>query len=241
MQPRPAFDRTLLIPIAIGVVSILGIGWLFLTSALRGTPSPPTAVSTAVPFNAGFLNTQAATFYPSVTSTLGETPPTATETLPVTSTLITESPPTAFATPTPDGVQSLAAGRRYDDMDPKIAYDQFWTALKNSSTMNAYKGAVHISNNVGSEASFRFTGAAFLVGFQRGTNFGTVTVLVDGEPYSFDEQGFGLFWRSPQLTPGAHLVRIIHESGEFVNLDYIEILDLSYTWTIDNLREKWGI
>jgi hypothetical protein len=232
MQPRPSFDRTLLIPIAIGVVSILGIGWLLLTSVLRETLSPPTAVATAVPFDASALGTKAASFYPSATATLDETPPTPTETLaPAASTVITESPPTASATPTPDRVQSLAAGRRYDDTDPKIAYDQFWTALKNSSTKNAYKGTLHTSNDVGNEASFRFTGKAFLLGYQRGTNFGTVTVLIDGQPYSFHEQDFSLFWRSPQLAPGDHFVRIIHESGESVNLDYIEILDLSYAWT----------
>lgn len=239
MQPRPSFDRTLLIPITIGVVSILGIGWLFLTSALRETLSPPTAVSTAVLFDASSLGTEVASFYPSATSTLDETLPTATETLPLraTSTLITENPPTASATPTPDGVQPLAAGRRYDDTDPNIVYDQFWTALKNSSTVNAYKGTLHASNSIGNEASFRFTGNAFRLGYQRGMNFGTVTVLIDGQPYSFHEQDFSLLWRSPQLSPGDHWVRIIHESGESINLDYIEILDLSYAWTIYNFRD----
>jgi len=222
MQPRPSFDHTLLIPIAIGVVSILGIGWLFLTSALRETLSTPTAV----PIDASSLGTEAASFYPSVTSTLDETPPTATETLPpAASTVITENPPTASATPTPDGVQPLVAGRRYDDTDPKIAYDQFWTALKNSSTVNAYKGTLHTSNRIGNEASFRFTGKAFLLGYQRGTNFGTVTVLIDDQPYGFHEQALDLVWQSPKLSPGDHFVRIIHESGESINLDYIEILD----------------
>jgi len=93
--------------------------------------------------------------------------------------------------------------------------------------VNAYKGTLHASNSIGNEASFRFTGKAFLLGYQRGVNFGTVTVLIDGQPYSFQEQDYSLLWRSPQLAPGAHFVRIIHESGESVNLDYIEILDLS--------------
>jgi len=39
------------------------------------------------------------------------------------------------------------------------------------------------------------------------------------------EQAFDLVWRSPQLSPGDHFVRIIHESGESINFDYIEILD----------------
>ena len=173
MQPRPPFDRTLLIPIAIGVVSILGIGWIFLTSDLRETFIPPTAVPTAIPFDVSPLETEAASFFPSATPTQDETLPTATgtgpvaypgppdETLPSTGTLITESPPTPSATPTPDRIQPLPAGRRYDDTDPNIAYDRFWTALKNSSTVNEYKGTIHASNSIGSEASFRFTGEGF--------------------------------------------------------------------------------
>ncbi|HEU0292325.1 MAG TPA: hypothetical protein VFR47_06295 [Anaerolineales bacterium] len=228
MQPRPSFDRALLIPIAIGVVSILGIGWIFLTSDLRETLIPPTAVPTAIPFDVSSLDTEIAAFYP----TRDETPPTATgtspvaypgppaETLPSTSTLITESLPT----PTPNQIQPLPVGK-YDDMDPNIAYDPYWTVLKNPGTANAYKGTLHVSAGIGNEASFRFTGERFNLGYQRGKNFGTVTVLIDDQPYSFHEQDFGLLWRSPQLSPGDHFVRIIHESGESINLDYIEILD----------------
>src|SRR5262245_54645615 len=100
MQSRPSFDRSLLIPIAIGVVSILGIGWIFLTSDLKESFIPPTPVLTAMPFDVNSLKTEAASLYP----TQEEPPPTATETRPVaypgpaekllsTSTLITESPP----------------------------------------------------------------------------------------------------------------------------------------------------
>src|SRR5262245_55132497 len=127
MQPRPPFDRALLIPIAIGVVSILGIGWIFLTSDLRETFIPPTAVPTAIPLDVSSLKTDVAFFYPSATSTQDETPPTATETLPpAASTLITESPLTVAATPTPDQIEPLAAGRRYDDTHPNIAYGVYW-------------------------------------------------------------------------------------------------------------------
>jgi hypothetical protein len=110
-------------------------------------------------------------------------------------------------------------------MDPNIAYDRFWTVLKNGGTKNAYKGAIHFSAAIGNEASFRFTGKRFILGYQRGRNFGIVTVLIDDQPYSFHEEAFDLSWRSPQLSPGDHFVRIIHESGESINLDYIEILD----------------
>jgi hypothetical protein len=232
MQPRPSFDRALLIPIAIGVVAILGIGWIVLTSDLGKSLIPPTAIPSSVSLPEARTPTPA----PLVTPGQDEAPPTATgtsseaspepptETLPSTSTLITESLPTLSATPTPDQAQLLRAGT-YDDMDPKIVYDRFWTVLKNPGTKNAYKGAIHFSAGVGNEASFRFTGKGFLLGYQRGKNFGIVTVIIDDQPYSFHEQAFDLFWRSPQLSPGDHFVRIIHESGESINLDYIEILN----------------
>jgi hypothetical protein len=232
MQPRPAFDRTLLIPIAIGVVSILGIGWILLTSDLGESLLPPTAI----PSSTSFLDAATLTPSPPETPTREETPPPATgtrpaaypgppaETLPSTSTPVTESPPTPSATHTPDQIQPLPVGK-YDDTNPNIAYGRYWTALKNPGTANAYQGTLHASNGIGNEASFRFTGTRFRLGYQRGKTFGTVTVIVDGQSYSFHEQAFDLVWHSPQLSPGNHFVRIIHESGESINLDYIEILD----------------
>jgi len=232
MPPRPSFDRALLIPIAIGVVAILGIGWILVTSDLGQSLIPPTAVPSSV------NSLQAWTPTPSPLATAGqdETPATATETppaaypgppaetLPSTSIVVTKSLPTPSATPTPDPARLLQAGRKYDDMDPKIAYDRYWTVLKNPGTKNAYKGTIHFSAEIGNEASFRFTGKQFILGYQRGKNFGTVTVIIDDQPYSFHEQAFDLLWSSPQLSPGDHFVRIIHESGESINLDYIEIL-----------------
>jgi hypothetical protein len=236
MQPRPSFDRALLIPIAISIVSILGIGWIFSISDLRETLIPPTAVPTAIPFDDNSLETKIASFYPSAIPTRDETPPTAAETssdadpglpaetLSATGILITESLPPPSATHTPDQIQPLAAGK-YDDTDPNIAYDRSWTVLKNPSTVRSYKGTIHVSAGIGSEASFRFTGEKFLLGYKRAKNFGMVTVIIDDQSYSFHEQALDLLWRSPQLSPGDHFVRIIHESGEWINLDYIEILD----------------
>ena len=229
MQPRPSFNRALLIPVVIGVVSILGIGWILLTSDLGKSLIPPTAVPSSFPsLEAGTLTPS-----PSASPTRDEPPPTATRTdtparppteiLPLTSTS-TESLPTPSATPTPDQFQPLPVGK-HDDTDPNIAYDRYWTALKNPGTKNAYKGTLHFSTATGNEASFRFTGTGFRLGYQRGKNFGTVTVIIDDQSYRFHEQAFDLVWRSPELSPGDPSVRIIHESGESINLDYLEILD----------------
>jgi len=233
MQPRSSFDPELLIVIAVGITVLLGIGWVFLRNYRSESPLPPTVEPTPIPSDLSHLETRTLP-PPSATSTLEETPPIATgtstdlfpglpaETLPPASTLITESLPTPSATPTPNNVQPFAAGK-YDDLDPNIIYDRYWIVLKNPGTANAYKGTLHVSTAIGNEASFRFTGERFLLGYQRGRNFGRVTIIIDDQPYGFHEQAFDLFWRSPELSPGTHFVRIIHESGETINLDYIEV------------------
>ncbi len=231
MQPRSSFDRALLIPVLISIVSILGICLIFLTSFLGKKVLHPTAIPSSV----SLLEAATWTPSPAATPTQDEPPPTATDTSPTASpepptetppatSTVTESLPTPSATPTPDRIQPLQIEKKYDDTDPNIAYDQYWIALKNPGTANAYKGTIHASYDAGSKASFRFTGKQFLLGYQRGKNFGTVTVIIDDQPYSFNEQAFDLLWRSPELPPGDHFVRIIHDSGESVNLDYIEIL-----------------
>jgi hypothetical protein len=231
MQPRPPFNRTLLTLIAVGVISILAIGgWILLANDPGKSPLP----ATASPSSVGPLEAETLTLSPPASPVVkDETLPTATETGPAagteppasTSTVTMESPATPSATPTPEGIQPLQAGKYYDDTDPNIAYDPHWTALKNRGTANSYKGTIHASLGIGSEASFRFTGKRFRLGYQRGNNFGIVTVMIDDQPYSFNEQAFDLVWRSPELPAGDHFVRIIHESGQTINLDYILIVD----------------
>lgn len=232
MQSWTSFDRTRLIVIAVGVVLILEIAWI----VLRSDPRKSQVTPTVIPAHTSTLEAETLAPSPSDPPTQDETPPTATETsseaypeppaetLPSTSTLITENLPPPSATFTPEQIQPLRAGK-YDDTDPNIFYDRYWTLLKNPGTKNAYQGTIHASAGNGNEASFRFTGERFRLGYQRGKNFGTVTVIVDDQQYSFREQAFDLLWSSPQLPPGDHFVRIIHESGESINLDSLEILD----------------
>lgn len=233
MQPRPPFDRELLIPIAVGIVSILGLAWIFLTNYRSESPVPPTTEPSATLFNVSPLVTRTRTPRPSATPTLEESSPTATRTNPVSypglpaetppsaSTLSIGSQPAPFGTPSSD--QVLPAGK-YDDTHPKIAYDRHWAFKMNSGTKFAYKGTLHISDSIGNELSFTFTGQRIDLGYQRGRSFGTVTVIIDDQTYSFHEQAFGNIWRSPQLSPGTHSVRLIHESGQSINLDYIEVV-----------------
>lgn len=238
MKPRPSFDRALLIPIAIGIISILGLGWLFSISDLSEALGPPTVVPTAVPFDINAFETEVWASFPSATPTRDELLALATDpdpdafpsavletpSLAMTPSVESLTPPSTQVTSTPDPSQVLAVGK-HDDTHPAITYDRFWAALKNPGTANAYQGTIHMSTSIGNEASFRFTGEGFRLGYQRGRNFGIVTVLIDGQSFRFHEQAFDLVWKSPSLSPGEHFVQIIHESGQSVNLDYIEILD----------------
>jgi hypothetical protein len=233
MQPRPSLDLELLILIAVGIVSTLVLGWFFLTNDLSESPIPPTIEPTAIPSGFTPLATRTPS-PPSATPTQEETLPPATETSPVAypgppvetlssaSTLVAGSQSASFATSTSD--QLLPVGK-HDDTDPRIDYDRHWAFKMNSGTSFAYKGTLHVSAGIGNEVSFQFTGQRFYLGYQRGRNFGIMTVMIDGQPYSFHQQAFDRIWRSPQLSPGTHSVRLIHESGESINLDYIEILD----------------
>ena len=234
MQPRRSLDYGLLIPLVIAVAAILGLGWIFLTNYRSEPPIPPTLEPTAIPFDFSPLETGMMPPPPSSTptpegtlSTAWTTSPEAypgppTETPFSAGTLITGSQPAASATAAPDQVQPLPTGK-YDDTHANIAYDRFWAARENSGTKFAYKGTLHISTSIGNEIFFRFTGSKIYLGYQRARNFGTVTVMIDDQSYSFHEQALGNIWRSPQLSPGTHSVRLIHKSGQSINLDYIEV------------------
>lgn len=230
MQPRFPFNRARLIPIVMGVVLILGLLWI----PVATDPGRSTIPATATP--SSFRSLRTGTPPPLTPRDWDEMPSTTTETSPDTypgassetltpaGTLVTETLPPPSATPTPGFLQPFRSGQ-YDDVDPNIAYDPYWTALKNPSTASSYKGTIHASDHIGSEASFRFTGKRFSLGYKRGKSFGTVTVMVDDQIYGFHEQAFDLVWHSPTLSPGDHFVRIIHESGESINLDYIVIVE----------------
>src|SRR5215207_902310 len=176
MQPRPSFDPELLIIIAISIVALLGLGWIFLTSYRGDSSLPPTLESTAMPINVTPRETEVRSPPPSATPTLEQRPPTATRTSPVSypgppgETLPAEGTPTIASlpalstTPGPEQAQPLSP-RKYDDTDPNIAYDRFWTFHRNSGTKFAYKGTLHISNSIGNEVSFLFTGQRFNLGY----------------------------------------------------------------------------
>ena len=215
--PRPSLDLELLILIAVGIVSTLALGWFFLSNNQTQLPPTPTIEPTVTLSDIGSLPTRTR-LPPSVTPTATQEEPLATA---------TDATPVAYPGPPAEAVtpdQLLPVGK-HDNTDPRINYDRYWTSEMNSGTSFAYQGTLHISPGIGNEASFQFSGQRFYLGYQRGRNFGIMTVMIDGQAYRFHQQAVDRIWRSPALAPGIHSVRLIHETGETVNLDYIEILE----------------
>ena len=240
MEYRPPLDRELLIPILIGLISILGIGMIFSANYLEGTPTPVPIATTVTPFQFRLLATETGTSTPELETTPSpEIFPTDQLRLAPTAATIQGSNTLTAGTPaspaTPIGrnspipsmtstfheLQSLTTGK-YDERDPNIGYFGNWSAQ--ASSLGAYQGTLYVSTAVDDEADFTFVGKQLYLGYQRGLDFGTVTIIIDNEEEQTFDQRAGNIWVSPELTAGEHSVTIIHESGESINLDYVVII-----------------
>jgi len=239
MENQPSIFRGLLIPVLIGLVSMIGIGLVFSVAYLNRSEAPAVVERTATPFKYLLLATETDTPLPE-----SETPPPEEifPTNPSFPTLITGTQeganlpggtPGAIRTPTNVGSQNptviptvgeivpMVAGK-YDDADISIEYFGDWVTQSNIGS--AYQGTLHVSNTIGNDLSFIFEGQQIQLGYQTVSGLGTLVITIDEEQYVL-AQASGSSWVSPQLDPGPHFVIIIHESGDSVNVDYITILD----------------
>jgi len=128
-----------------------------------------------------------------------------------------------FTTAIPPVSEALPiASSKYDDTNPNIGYGGEWTVQSTSGT--AYQGTLHISNTIGNYITLTFEGQQMELGYQSASDSGTLVITIDEEEYVLD-QFTNNIWVSPKLTSGTHYAIIFHESGDIINLDYINILD----------------
>jgi hypothetical protein len=239
MDNKPSFDRSLLIPIVLGVFSCIGVLLVFLIVRLETTQEVAPVPNTETPFKFLLLATETR---PSPTEPATRTPkkvvpeelsiqmPNSTEsgnipgTLDMTSSQPAGSPPsrtpTAAINPLIDLTRLIKVGQ-HDDVHEDIVYDDGWIAQPN--VILAYQETLHVSSVIGSELRITFEGRGFELGYQPGNNSGTILVEIDGEQFQI-VQAVGNIWLSPEFPLGVHAIRIVHESGGPVNLDYITIL-----------------
>jgi len=254
MDNKPVFDRSIFIPIFIGFFSVLGICLVLFAarlSAARGTVQsvetetpmkyqylatepgialptdapPATATATAVieistPTTLNFQTT------PAVTTTAIElsTPvPTILNSQPTLTAvhIATNTPATASATP-------LVLNVKYDDTDFKFNYTGNWISQKNVT--DTYQNTLHLSNTIGDGVQLSFAGQKILFSYQAGPSLGAVAIILDGVDFALDQsttETRASTWESPVLTLSSHTINITHISGGSVNVDAIEVLDLS--------------
>jgi len=232
MDNQPSIVRGLLIPILIGLISMIGIGLLFSLDYLNRSRAPVPLERTATPFKYLLLATETGTVNPELEALPSEEIfseeifptdvifPDPLATVPSgirTPTTVGSQNPTVI--PTVGEIVPMVAGK-YDDADVSIEYFGEWTVQTNIST--AYQGTLHVSNIIGNDMAFTFEGRQVQLGYQSVSGLGTLVITIDDEQYVL-AQGAGSSWISPQLTSGLHFMIIIHESGDSINLDYITI------------------
>jgi hypothetical protein len=239
MDKRPFIDRSLLIPIGISVFSIAGILVIGLVVYLDKPQVAVSTVPTPTPFKYLLLATE--TLIPDLAA---ETIPPG-EVLPRESTgpfqvdpseeefstLPAETTPQAnlpVSTSLP-GVTTVSAtgttvsniADRYDDADPRLDYDGDW--VPGTNVANAYQRTLSVSNTIGNDLILTFVGQQIVIGYLGEPGLGSMAISIDDDEFQLD-QSTGKEWTSPQLDNSEHFVIIIHESGDSVNLDYINIL-----------------
>lgn len=165
----------------------------------------------------------------SISGTPTQTPTprdTDTPTLTVTASL-TPSPTetlTPSITPTPTETPLPSTAGKYDDNDPVISYSG-WLS---HALSGMYYNTEHYSQIVGNSASLTFNGGGITLYFRKAGPFGKIDVLIDGvsigvvNQYSATESR-GQSWVSQDLTPGDHILTLVHLSGTTVVLDAIQV------------------
>lgn len=247
-NPQP-FDRTLLIPIGVGLFSLIGICIVLFGGRVVALRAGVEEVPTATSFKYALIGTEPAILTVTLeasevvvepptsivtsdfpTLSLQDTPTSgATNTLPAILTLppvATTVPPSR--TPTSASTAPFGAGT-FDNVDSRFVYTGDWTLQSNVS--GAYQSTLHVSGTLGNTIFFRFIGQELRVFFQAGTSLGTVRLNLDGINYDHDEAFGPNEWVLPTVSNGTHTVTITHQSGGSVNLDYIIIPEVPSTPT----------
>jgi len=253
MDNQPALDRSLLFPILIGGLSIVGIIVVLLIGRSLNSPPEPALTPSPTRFEYVFLGTE-----PAVTTPLTDeseiplteppveeepdviTPALPSPTRPAVPTPGSQTTPSPVTTPTVGTPRTLtptplrlvtstvtsgspAAVNTYDDTDSRLAYSGSW--VSQSGVSGAYQGTLHVSDTIGNFVTFTFTGLEIQLYYQAGTSLGTVTILFDNESLGIplSQSGTSGVWVYTLSSPGTHTVVITHTSGGSVNIDRLVI------------------
>ena len=236
MDKKPSIDLEIVVPILLGVFSIMGICVIAVFGWINNSRVPIQVDATQTPPRFIFLGTEpgAATLTPENTSTpiVLNTPAPLLNTKTSVSTSVIILPSLtlaqtsiAFATITPTIPFVLS---KFDDTSSSLLYDGDWTSQSNVN--GAHQNTLHISFTVGSTVSFTATGQRVIISYQSGPSLGRISINLDGLVFEVDQSNTKTQienWQSQLLVKAAHTVTIEHISGGSVNIDSITIPDIS--------------
>ena len=241
MENKP-LDRSLILPLALGGVSVLGIILVLLAarvaaSATRSDQKTPTAT----PLKYQFLATEpgVVTLIPTEISSptaeevVIEQTDTATPEFVTfeTATLISSIPTVTQISNPSTATQTailLPSGAIYDDTDFTLAYTGDW--LLQQTVNDVYKNTLHLSNKIGSAVVFTFTGQKVRIAYQSGPGLGIVAIKIDSVDFALDQSNTDTQiseWESPILALTSHTVTVTHVSGGAINIDLFAVIDIS--------------
>ncbi len=173
------------------------------------TPTEPAATPTVVP--SATPTEPAAT--PTVAPTATPTEPAATPTVAPTATESTVTVPTETPVSIPSETPAPATTTvTYDNADSAFVYSSGWSDVTNQS---AYSGGFKQTGRRGSSVTFKFTGQSFSILYTASSNYGNVTVYIDGTKVGeFSQKAskslYQQRWDYPgQLTSGTHELRMV--------------------------------
>jgi hypothetical protein len=249
MENKPSVDPGILAPVALGLLSIVGIALVFFLGRANASRPAGEMTATETPFRYVYLGTEPglSTLTPEPTPTPIFIEPPANTAAPdpgepsfdtpppdfpplVTSTSSNPAFPTqpAVRTSTPTASETIPAVlSKFDDTYYEILYEGEWTSQTNVT--GAYQNTLHISFTLENYAYFTFVGQQIIVTFQAGPSLGTILIDLDGIEFEVSQSSAQtqlVDWRSPVLVMGTHEIIIEHLSGGSVNLDSITIPDL---------------
>lgn len=135
----------------------------------------------------------------------------------------------SFASATPTTSSAYGVGF-YDDRHVGWKYTGMWKALTSSDSL---ANTLHQANQLGSTATFKFSGTQFRLYYWATANQGLMDVMLDGVLLTtIDENklvlpGSRRIYASPILVNGPHTVQLIQKSVPYINIDGIGIHNLS--------------
>jgi hypothetical protein len=255
MDNQPSFDRSLLIPIGVGIFAVLGICVILASGRLNQTRAVVQQVPTATAFQYAFIGTEPAFTTVTVAPSEEDAP-----TVISVDTEDTQLPPMVFDTPNTFPTNTLASfitlqpigntstpsrtptsasvppfrGGTYDDIDSRFVYSRDWNRQSGVSGLKIPGGTLHVSGALGNTVKFLFIGNELHVFFQAGPSLGTIRLTLDSTSYVMNQAASSTQpyeWIVAASSTGTHTVTITHDSGGSVNLDGIIVIEPEPTST----------